>query len=76
LKHTYTARVRVENRIGHKAGTCEQSFVPFNSRQGAISYLWPFYKQKLRDYKYRRYTLCIIVDKGTVDERRLHPPQF
>jgi muconolactone delta-isomerase len=74
MNHTYTTRIRVEHHAGYAAGTCEQSYGSYNSRQGAISYLWPFYKGRVGEY--RTYTVCIIVDRGTVNERRLYPPEF
>lgn len=80
MNHTYTTRIRVEHHAGYAAGTCEQSYSSYNSRQGAISYLWPFCKydsvDKTKCSEYRTYTVCIIVDRGTVNERRLYPPEF
>lgn len=69
MKHTYTAHIHT---VRH--GLNDDTFVNFNNRQNAISYVWPFYKRTLpTQYKY---DVSIIVDRGTDHERTLYPPEF
>lgn len=47
----------------------EHTEVPFNSRQNAIDYLWPFYKSRSTHRTYK----CTIV---TPDGKTLFAPSF
>jgi hypothetical protein len=66
-EHTFHAHI-VDNR------TDETTEVLFSRRQGAIEYVWPFYKRVRRSTN--TYAIKIIRDKGTPAEKHLYPPAF